>query len=92
MHATSAKPIDKDIARSASSKISEGASSSGDQDQVNFSLDHWKMAFKDASERLCPVRADGHECGCLPMLARMVNSSNLFLLFFFCLFDNHILL
>ncbi|GLT33113.1 hypothetical protein SLA2020_077260 [Shorea laevis] len=42
------------------------------QDQVNFSLDHWKMAFKDACERLCPVRAEGHDCGCLPMLARLI--------------------
>ncbi|RZC74659.1 hypothetical protein C5167_050135 [Papaver somniferum] len=42
------------------------------QEQVNFSLDLWKKAFKDARERLCPVRASGHECGCLPLLARLV--------------------
>lgn len=38
----------------------------------DLSLDHWKKAFRDACERLCPVRAVGHECGCLPMLARLV--------------------
>lgn len=38
----------------------------------NFSVDLWKKAFKDARERLCPIRAGGHECGCLPLLARLV--------------------
>lgn len=47
-------------------------SSFSTQEQVNFSLDLWKKAFKDARERLCPVRASGHECGCLPLLARLV--------------------
>jgi hypothetical protein len=49
------------------------SSSSGDQEQGSVSLDLWKKAFRDAGERLCPVRAGGHECGCLPMLARLVN-------------------
>ncbi|KAF8013137.1 hypothetical protein BT93_I1114 [Corymbia citriodora subsp. variegata] len=40
--------------------------------QEDISLDHWKKAFRDACERLCPVRAVGHECGCLPMLARLI--------------------
>lgn len=44
----------------------------GDQKQANSSIEIWKRAFKDACERLCPVRAGGHECGCLPMLARMI--------------------
>nr|XP_023903191.1 uncharacterized protein LOC112015061 [Quercus suber]POE46687.1 hypothetical protein CFP56_65725 [Quercus suber] len=44
----------------------------GDQEQGNFSIDLWKRAFKDACERLCPLRAGGHECGCLPVLARLV--------------------
>ncbi|XP_041011911.1 uncharacterized protein LOC121255593 isoform X1 [Juglans microcarpa x Juglans regia] len=44
----------------------------GDQEQVNFSIDLWKKAFKDACERLCPLRAGGHQCGCLPVLARLV--------------------
>ncbi|KAJ3703705.1 hypothetical protein LUZ61_007410 [Rhynchospora tenuis] len=44
----------------------------GDQQQANLSIDIWKKAFKDASEKLCPIRACGHECGCLPVLARLV--------------------
>ncbi|XP_014496094.1 uncharacterized protein LOC106757809 isoform X1 [Vigna radiata var. radiata] len=44
----------------------------GDQNQGNFSINLWRNAFQDASQRLCPVRAGGHECGCLPVLARMV--------------------
>ncbi|KAA8518222.1 hypothetical protein F0562_015696 [Nyssa sinensis] len=44
----------------------------GDQQQGSFSINLWKNAFQDAFRRLCPVRAGGHECGCLPVLARMV--------------------
>lgn len=44
----------------------------GDQTQGSFSISLWKNAFQDAAQRLCPVRAGGHECGCLPVLARMV--------------------
>ncbi|XP_024031104.1 uncharacterized protein LOC21410700 isoform X3 [Morus notabilis] len=44
----------------------------GDQKQGSFSINLWKNAFQDAAQRLCPVRAGGHECGCLPVLARMV--------------------
>lgn len=44
----------------------------GDQQQGNFSIELWKNAFQAAFQRLCPVRAAGHECGCLPVLARMV--------------------
>ena len=40
---------------------------------MSFSIDLWKKAFKDASERLCPVRAGGHQCGCLPMLPKLVS-------------------
>jgi hypothetical protein len=45
----------------------------GNQQQANISMDIWKKALKEASERLCPVRAAGHECGCLPMLAKLVS-------------------
>lgn len=51
----------------------------GDQQQGSFSINLWKNAFQDASQRLCPLRAGGHECGCLPVLARMVH--NLYYLF-----------
>lgn len=44
----------------------------GNQQQATISMDIWKKAFKEASERLCPVRAAGHECGCLPMLTKLV--------------------
>ncbi|CAN4124171.1 unnamed protein product [Withania somnifera] len=47
-------------------------SSLGDQEQGNYSIELWKKAFKDSCERLCPVRAGGLECGCLPLLARLV--------------------
>jgi hypothetical protein len=47
--------------------------SSYDQDKGNMSLDIWKNAFKEACERLCPIRAGGHECGCLPMLPKLVS-------------------
>ncbi|KAL0915917.1 hypothetical protein M5K25_013384 [Dendrobium thyrsiflorum] len=44
----------------------------GDPKQRNFSVNLWKSAFHDALSRLCPVRSGGHECGCLPALARLV--------------------
>ncbi|KAH6818807.1 nucleolar protein gar2-like protein [Perilla frutescens var. frutescens] len=44
----------------------------GDQKQGSFSINLWKNAFQDTFRRLCPVRAGGHECGCLPVLARKV--------------------
>lgn len=46
----------------------------GDQRQGSFSVDLWRNAFQDAFHRICPVRAGGHECGCLPVLARMVGA------------------
>jgi len=44
----------------------------GNRHQGKFSIDLWKKAFLDAFQRLCPIRAGGHECGCLPILAKMV--------------------
>ncbi|KAK4775956.1 hypothetical protein SAY87_023917 [Trapa incisa] len=44
----------------------------GDQRQGSFSIDLWRNAFQDAFNRICPVRAGGHECGCLHVLAKMV--------------------
>ncbi|KAL8140379.1 hypothetical protein V2J09_006400 [Rumex salicifolius] len=44
----------------------------GDQEQGTFSIRLWKKAFQDAWERLCPLRAAGHDCGCLPMLSKSV--------------------
>lgn len=44
----------------------------GDQQQGTLSIELWNNAFQSAFVRLCPVRAAGHECGCLPVVARMV--------------------
>ncbi|XP_047327058.1 uncharacterized protein LOC124930751 isoform X2 [Impatiens glandulifera] len=46
--------------------------SSDDHEKGSYSIDLWKNAFEDALKRLCPVRAGGHECGCLPALSRKV--------------------
>lgn len=45
----------------------------GDQEQGKFSVKLWKKALKDACERLCPLRALGHKCGCLPVLPKLVS-------------------
>ncbi|GER31344.1 hypothetical protein STAS_07332 [Striga asiatica] len=57
---------------SESSKLYRRTSSSTDEQQGNLSLELWKKAFRDACERICPVRAGGHDCGCLPDLARVI--------------------
>ncbi|GAB2278540.1 hypothetical protein Dimus_013217 [Dionaea muscipula] len=71
MQSSAAKVMDKSM-EVGSRKNYRRTSSSGDQEQVNLSLALWTNAFKDASERLCPVRAGGHECGCLPVLAKLI--------------------
>lgn len=48
-------------------------------DKSNFPVELWNEAFKEASERLCPVRATMHECGCLPVLSQLVMSNIFFL-------------
>ncbi|KAG9141965.1 hypothetical protein Leryth_009325 [Lithospermum erythrorhizon] len=53
-------------------KVKRHTSTSSEQESVNLSLELWKRAFKDACERICPVRAAGHECGCLPVLSRLI--------------------
>lgn len=58
---------------SNSSKLLRKSSSSTDQQQGTYSLELWKKAFRDACESICPVRAGGHECGCLPLLPKLVN-------------------
>lgn len=59
-------------AKGTSSRKASGRSNGLGDEQGNFSIELWKKAFKDACERLCPVRAGGHECGCLPVLAKLV--------------------
>ena len=72
MQPAAAQMIDK-LVDSGISKKNRTSSSSGDHEQVNSSLELWKKAFKEACERLCPLRAGGHECGCLPVLAKLVS-------------------
>ncbi|KAJ1398936.1 NT-type C2 domain [Sesbania bispinosa] len=62
---------DSAAAKSSSSRKIYGRRYTGDQDQGTFSIDLWKRAFKDSCERLCPLRAGGHQCGCLPVIARL---------------------
>ncbi|PKA54501.1 hypothetical protein AXF42_Ash000335 [Apostasia shenzhenica] len=40
--------------------------------EKSYSCEIWNKAFQDVCERLCPVRAERHECGCLPIIAKLV--------------------
>ncbi|KAL8475281.1 hypothetical protein ACS0TY_028096 [Phlomoides rotata] len=71
MQSAAAKAIRRSM-NSDSSKLYRRTSSSIDQQQGNCSLELWEKAFKDACERICPVRAGGHECGCLPVLSKLI--------------------
>ncbi|KAK9067366.1 hypothetical protein SSX86_014693 [Deinandra increscens subsp. villosa] len=71
MQSAAAKAIIR-IVDSESSKSFKNKSSPRSQEQANFSMELWKTAFMDACERICPVRAGGHDCGCLPVLSRLV--------------------
>ncbi|KAK4392886.1 hypothetical protein Sango_1759400 [Sesamum angolense] len=70
MQSGAAKAIRRNI-DSDSGQSYRRTSSSIDQ-QGNFSLELWKMAFRDACERICPVRAAGHDCGCLHVLSKLI--------------------
>nr|KYP63371.1 hypothetical protein KK1_017940 [Cajanus cajan] len=63
---------DAKVTRKDSVKNYKNMPSSFDQEQGNLSLDIWKNAFREACERLCPIRAGGHECGCLSLLPRLI--------------------
>nr|GMD95321.1 Metal-response element-binding transcription factor 2 like [Ipomoea batatas] len=69
MQSSVAKTSDKSMISNSKKGRKPGL---GDQEQGNFSIELWKNAFKDACERLCPVRAGGHECGCLSLLAKLI--------------------
>lgn len=58
--------------RSETKKACGRRNSLGNHEQENFSIELWKKAFIDARERLCPLRAAGHQCGCLSVLVRLV--------------------
>lgn len=44
----------------------------GHRNQGLYAIELWKNAFRAACERLCPLRGSRQECGCLPMLAKLV--------------------
>ncbi|CAH8361200.1 unnamed protein product [Eruca vesicaria subsp. sativa] len=50
------------------------SSENGDKtnEKGSFSISLWQNAFKVALSRLSPMRGEGHECGCLPILSKMV--------------------
>lgn len=83
MQLVDAKFTHKDVG-SASRKSFTKMCSSYDQELGNLSLDIWKNAFREACERICPVRAGGHQCGCLPVLPRLVGLSSSFVLLLLC--------
>lgn len=61
-------------AKSSSSRKSHGKKHMlGDIEQGSHSIELWKKAFMDACERLCPIRAGGHECACLSVLTQLVS-------------------
>ncbi|CAN8267754.1 unnamed protein product [Cochlearia groenlandica] len=42
------------------------------KNQGLYAIELWKNAFRASCERLCPLRGSRQECGCLPMLAKLV--------------------
>ncbi|KAK4760275.1 hypothetical protein SAY87_005168 [Trapa incisa] len=70
MQSARRKEIDRSMSGSSKNYMEE--TNMDIQDQGNISMNLWKEAFKDACERLCPVRVAGHECGCLPMLPKLI--------------------
>ncbi|CAI9286135.1 unnamed protein product [Lactuca saligna] len=66
MQSTAAEGIVRIVDSECSRKTSR------EQEKENFSMELRNTAFMDACERICPVRAAGHDCGCLPVLSRLV--------------------
>ncbi|KAL1225301.1 hypothetical protein V5N11_003844 [Cardamine amara subsp. amara] len=56
---------------SISRKVS-GKRRLGHRNQGLYAIELWKNAFRASCERLCPLRGSRQECGCLPMLAKLV--------------------
>ncbi|KAG5624519.1 hypothetical protein H5410_009737 [Solanum commersonii] len=54
------------------SKVYRRTASPDNEEHGSYSSELWKKAFKDACERICPVRAGGHECGCLRFLSKLI--------------------
>ncbi|KVI02428.1 EEIG1/EHBP1 N-terminal domain-containing protein [Cynara cardunculus var. scolymus] len=75
MQTTAAKGILRRVVDSKSNKSCKTSPASYDHEQVNSSLELWKTAFVEVCERICPVRAAGHDCGCLPMFNAILRES-----------------
>ncbi|CAI8612146.1 unnamed protein product [Vicia faba] len=71
MQLVDAKITHNDVSSVINKSLTKMSSLHG-QEMGNLSLDIWKNAFKESCERICPVRALGHECGCLSVLPRLV--------------------
>ncbi|XP_057721613.1 uncharacterized protein LOC130935746 [Arachis stenosperma] len=71
MQLVDAKFISRNVS-SASKKSFRRMSTTCDKEQGDLSLDIWKNAFREACDRICPIRAGGHECGCLSLLPRLI--------------------
>lgn len=71
MQSTAARRINRDKRHGSDSRRLALAHAE-EQAQADISLGIWKAAFKDACERLCPVRARGQKCGCLSLPGQLV--------------------
>lgn len=76
MQSGAAKEI-REIMSSLINNVHRRKASSDNEERGSFSSELWKKAFKDACERICPVRAGGHECGCLHFLSKLVLAGTL---------------
>ena len=79
MQSTAAKGIPR-VVDSGYNKTCQTTSGSLEHEQVHTSVKLWKTAFMDVCERICPVRAAGHDCGCLSILSMLVMSLSYLLL------------
>ncbi|XP_060191746.1 uncharacterized protein LOC132621478 [Lycium barbarum] len=71
MQSGAAKEI-RESMNSLISKVYRRTASSDNEERGSYSSQLWKKAFKDACERICPVRAGGHECGCMHFLPKLI--------------------
>ncbi|XP_055803205.1 uncharacterized protein LOC129872296 [Solanum dulcamara] len=71
MQSGAAKEI-RESMHSLISKVYRRTASSDNEERGSYSSELWKKAFKDACERICPVRAGGHSCGCLRFLSKLI--------------------
>lgn len=56
-----------------SNNLDTKTSQVGSTDQYNYSLEIWKKALSHAYEKICPIRAERHNCGCLHIISKVVS-------------------